>query len=326
MNFFKRQLPMIVAFLAGTLLWLQFYVPSKFSQNVLETFSSSWAIIMYGAAFVLGVLSAIEHHWGKVAGRKAGYGYSLVAIFVFGLTLLAGWFPVRPFNYGMIATLACLLIGIALLIAGALTKSGSTDGGHSRTIGGLLFLALGAVSLFLVQPLLAGQLLFWKIVPAFTGQTKEPGSFFMWLYDNCILPLEATMFSLLAFYIASAAFRAFRARSFEATALLISGCIVMIGRVPLGEQLVLMPKALQMGLFEHFAVPVYNMLHLAVPDQAELAKRLADFNIGSISSWILNNPNNAAQRGILLGVILSQIAISLRIIFGIERTYMGGGE
>ena len=83
MNFFKRQLPMIVAFLAGTLLWLQFYVPSKFSQNVLETFSSSWAIIMYGAAFVLGVLSAIEHHWGKVAGRKAGYGYSLVAIFVF---------------------------------------------------------------------------------------------------------------------------------------------------------------------------------------------------------------------------------------------------
>ena len=37
-------------------------------------------------------------------------------------------------------------------------------------------------------------------------------------------------------------------------------------------------------------------------------------------------PNAAAQRGILLGVILSQIAISLRIIFGIERTYMGGGD
>ncbi len=37
-------------------------------------------------------------------------------------------------------------------------------------------------------------------------------------------------------------------------------------------------------------------------------------------------PNAAAQRGILLGVILSQVAISLRIIFGIERTYMGGGD
>ena len=30
--------------------------------------------------------------------------------------------------------------------------------------------------------------------------------------------------------------------------------------------------------------------------------------------------------GIILGVILSQIAIAVRIIFGIERTYMGGGD
>jgi hypothetical protein len=46
----------------------------------------------------------------------------------------------------------------------------------------------------------------------------------------------------------------------------------------------------------------------------------------SWTSWLLNVPNQAAQRGIMLGVLLSQIAISIRIIFGIERTYMGGGD
>jgi hypothetical protein len=50
------------------------------------------------------------------------------------------------------------------------------------------------------------------------------------------------------------------------------------------------------------------------------------FNTPALASWLLNVPNSAAQRGILLGVILSQVAISVRIIFGIERTYMGGGD
>jgi hypothetical protein len=49
-------------------------------------------------------------------------------------------------------------------------------------------------------------------------------------------------------------------------------------------------------------------------------------NFPYITDWLLNIPNAAAQRGILLGVILSQIAIAVRIIFGIERTYMGGGD
>jgi hypothetical protein len=304
MQFLKRRLPVIIAFCAGMLFWVQYYIPSRMSQSVLETFSSSWTLIIAGAAFILGVLSSVEHHWTKISLKKAGYGYSMVALLVFGTMLLAGWFPAQPsirlgtaqpvLSWGLVMALLCLLIGIVSGLSYVLGGKGGKR--HVRGMTALVFLILGAIGVLVIQPLSAGHILFWPVGhQTFSGQIHKPDSMFMWFFDNCFVPLDATMFSLLAFYIASAAFRAFRARSMEATALLIAGCLVMIGRIPLGEQL---------------ALHVGNL----------------NINVTDISGWILNNPNNAAQRGILMGVILSQIAISLRIIFGIERTYMGGGD
>ena len=228
MLFFKRQLPIVIAFVVGIGLWAQFYIPSRLSQQALETFSASWAVILVGAALILGIFSAIHHHWTKIQLKKPGFAYSIVTLVCFGIVVIAGWFPWR-----------------------------------------------------------------W---PGFSAVAIADESLFDWIFQNIFVPLDATMFSLLAFFIASAAFRAFRARSFEATALLIAGCIVMIGRVSLGEQ-----------------------LSYTFPGGFELSA-------ASISGWILNNPSAAAFRGIMLGVILSQVAISLRIIFGIERTYMGGAD
>lgn len=121
---------------------------------------------------------------------------------------------------------------------------------------------------------------------------------FEWLYNNVQVPMDATMFSLLAFFIASAAYRAFRARAFEATLLLISAIIVMVGNVPIGDY-------------------IWNTVLSWVPLEDGASK---------IRQWILDVPNLAARRGIILGVSLGVISQSIRIILGIERSYLGGGD
>lgn len=226
MMFFRKQLPIILAFVTGILLWLQAYIPSKPADNMLTGFTQSWAVILASAALFLGILSAVHHHWAKIKLHRKGWAYSIITLGSFAVTFIAG--------------------------------------------------------------------MAWFVFPGFTDKHMAEGSFFTWIFDNIFTPLAATMFSLLAFFIASAAFRAFRARSFEATALLIAGCIVMLGRVPIGE---------------------------LIPMPSFIGNDLSD-----LAGWIMNAPNSAAQRAIMIGVILSQVAISIRIIFGIERTYMGGSD
>ncbi|MGE5175460.1 MAG: hypothetical protein ACM3JJ_03720 [Hyphomicrobiales bacterium] len=110
---------------------------------------------------------------------------------------------------------------------------------------------------------------------------------FSWMYRNVYTAMSATMFALLAFFIASAAFRAFRIRTFEALLLAIAAFILMIGRVPIG-----------------------NAIHPWIPITAD---------------WLMEIPQNAAKRGILIGAALGVMATGIRIILGIEKTY-GGGE
>ncbi len=112
-----------------------------------------------------------------------------------------------------------------------------------------------------------------------------------WAFDSFMKPLSATMFSLLAFFIASAAYRAFRVRSLEAGLLLGAAVITMFARVPIGQ-------------FEWWD----------------------GFHLGKVADWILNNPNAAAKRAILMGAAMGIISMGLKVILGLERAYLGGDK
>ena len=121
---------------------------------------------------------------------------------------------------------------------------------------------------------------------------REVGTRFDWLYNYTYIPLSATMYAILAFFVASASYRAFRARNTEATLLLLAAVFVMLGRVPIGDVLSgFMPEGMRLS---------------------------------NLASWIMNFPQTAGQRAIMIGIALGIVSTSLRVILGIERSHLGG--
>jgi hypothetical protein len=112
---------------------------------------------------------------------------------------------------------------------------------------------------------------------------------FLYVYT----PMQSTMFALLAFFIASAAFRSFRVRSVEGTLLAVTAVLVMIGRVPVGA---------------------------VISDALHLPQAL---RFDTVQAWIMDVPNLAGKRAILIGAALGAIATGLKIVLGIERNYLG---
>jgi hypothetical protein len=127
-----------------------------------------------------------------------------------------------------------------------------------------------------------------------SGHHQVEGSAFWWLFTYAYAPLSATMFALLAFYVASAAFRAFRAKNTEATLLLATAFIVLLGRTYAG-----------------------TWLTAAVPDE------YSALTFPGMTAIILGVFNTAGQRAIMIGIALGVAATSLRVLLGVDRSYLG---
>jgi hypothetical protein len=77
-------------------------------------------------------------------------------------------------------------------------------------------------------------LILTMMVVLILGLIEGPqGSLTSRIFQYVLFPLQATIFSLLAFFVASAAYRAFRVRSWESALLVITGVIVLLGQIPL---------------------------------------------------------------------------------------------
>jgi len=158
-----------------------------------------------------------------------------------------------------------------------------------------VFVFVGAAGMIIVGLLNEGY------GPLRSAPVGQP-TWYQWGYDYIQKPCQATIFSLLAFFMASAAFRTFRARNTSAALLLASALIVMFGRVAIFQTV-----SAWFGAQSSFA-------------------RHADGLFSATTDAIMEYPNLAATRAILLGISLGAISQSLRILFGIERSYLGGGD
>ena len=167
---------------------------------------------------------------------------------------------------------------------------------------------------------------------------KSTGSYFYWIYDYIYLPLASTMFALLAFFVASASYRAFRIRNFEATLLLISGVLLMLGRVPIGGVIPWwIVGVMYVSCF--FALIAYKVNNKKIFFVSYFIVNLFVFIIGiyfnwslntplflyipSIQEWIMNVPATAGSRAIMIGIALGTVAQSFRIITGREKSILG---
>jgi len=204
----------------------------------------------------------------------------LLIVFLFGLFMIVQYFiPHAKFafwyqefnNWTIIIGIFTMIVGIGSLLSVHYSKIRFRQEGWGYSL--VTIVAL-----------------FGMAIVGLLGGTE--GDLFLKLYRFGLSPVTATMFSLLAFFIASAAYRAFRARNVISTLLLAAAVVVMLGRVPIGEILGgWLPRWLQLP---------------------------------NIADFLLNVPNVAAKRAIYIGVGLGVAAVSLKIILGIERTWLGG--
>lgn len=202
----------------------------------------------------------------------------LAIVLVMGITMMVQFFIPHPVSVGFydLTTKWIRIVGAFALVLG----TGSFIMFHSDKIRrrrpGWYYSIVALIALVITAVIGLG----WGIRPGSILQNV--------IFTNFLVPLNASMFAILAFYMASAAYRAFRARTKEAALLLVAAFIVMLGMVPIGAA-------------------IWGRL----PDLAE---------------WVLSVPNMAAKRAILFGVALGGIATSLKVILGIERGWLGGGK
>ena len=232
----KRTIPLIITFLGGMVLIIAYFIP--YTQDWGEK-AAVFFDVLAAIAFVLGGGNLLKTHLKKVSDRVAGWGYSVICVVAFLVTLTVG-----------------------------LGKIGVNPNAQFPNY-------------------------------AWSGIYDQVGSPFWWLYEYGFKPLTATMFAMLAFYVASAAFRAFRAKNFEAILLLGTAFIILLGRTFAG---------------------VYLTGFIA-DDSAFSGLKLENFTV-----YIMQVFNTAGNRAIMIGIALGVASTSLKVLLGVDRSYLGSGD
>jgi len=271
----KREIPILLTVLCGLLVAAAFFAPVSdpargLQPTVWQAINEEllqWAQVLVSVAFLLGIANVVRINLRQIGAGHADRWHKvvlLVSMFVFLIVGLAeihssslpGWM-VRHLVPADHVTLADGSVISAWVV---------TEGDAGVTVRD-------------------GDAMAERTIPHEQYKEVTRLSIRTWVYDKIFAPLQSTMFALLAFYVASAAFRAFRARSMESTLLLVAAAVVMLGQVPLGDQLTGGAASPVMGFLMNYVV-------------------------------------RAAERAIVIGASFGILATGLRIVLGLERSYL----
>ena len=306
--FLRRYIPIFIVGFFGSFTLFGWFINNETVEAFINDDATQWYDIIASFAIFLGALNLLKLQFLKVLKRQSGWQYSVVAIMSFFAVFVIGFFMKGAFVVDIPAT--------------DVQETYFTQKSAEQAVSQLKESGVDAT-----------------INPAEWGaHIQTDGGLFKWMFDNVFTPLSATMFALLAFYVASASYRAFRARNFEATLLLLAGIIIMIGRVPAGglisSWMIMYMLVLVLGIivntyFRHRQI-VFGVVALGLLGVTLLGSSMgwpidqpSVFYLPDLQEWIYSVPNLAGARAIMIGIGLGIIVTSLRYIFGLEKSYIG---
>ena len=304
----RRYIPIFIVGFFGSFTLFGWFINNETVEAFINDDATQWYDIIASFAIFLGALNLLKLQFLKVLKRQSGWQYSVVAIVSFFAVFVIGFFMRGAFVVDIPAT--------------DVQETYFTQKSAEEAVVQLKDSGVDAT-----------------ITPAPWGaHIQTEGGLFKWMFDNVFTPLSATMFALLAFYVASASYRAFRARNFEATLLLLAGIIIMIGRVPAGglisSWMIMYMLVLVLGIivntyFRHRQI-VFGVVALGLLGVTLLGSSMgwpidqpSVFYLPDLQEWIYSVPNLAGARAIMIGIGLGIIVTSLRYIFGLEKSYIG---
>ena len=341
--FLKRQIPILIVIVVGFMVLFGHFINNESVQGFIDNDSMQWFDIIASFAMFLGALNMLKLQMLRILKRKPNWQYSILAVGGFAFAIFAGFFfrganlvTLENIDPSQVNELAVLIveetgqgniIDIETEISTSLPKYQIE---HTFILKGNAEKFNAKVSDFVESSFIESV--------AWGAHVQKKGSLFSWMFFKIYTPLSATMFALLAFFVASASYRAFRIRNFEATLLLISGIILMMGRVPMGDFIPwwFMASMIVFGISALLAPFVKEKQHVLIMVIGGLilfigSGTLMGWNqnppqyllIPVIQDWIFDYPTTAGSRAIMIGVALGTIAASFRFITGIERSFLG---
>lgn len=274
----KREIPFFLVFIFALFNVIQFFVPHETFEWGYE-FLLDWIYIIGIFALALGIWSLFRVSVDRIGTRKPNWGYNYLTLIGLFLMVSFGFSGKEEGSDSWGTYWLWVPLFIALIYA-LIQVSAVSDAGRKR-----MWAAVAGV-LLLIEVLLPVLDSNWGFF--FYTQEGLTNTMFRNFFAHIMIPILSTMFALLAFFIASAAYRAFRARNVMASLLLIAALIVMLRFNP----------------------------YLPFAETGFWSKA---------SNWLMNVPNLAAQRAIVIGIGLGAVATAIKVMLGIERGYMGKG-